>query len=58
MKLGTVTKLDKRIKTTSKKFDDDVIVIFWIFGQFGTVRKPDYVFSNSNLFSWENGKQN
>ena len=39
MKLGTVTKPDKRNKTTSKKFDDDVmsencdvIVIFWVFG--------------------------
>ena len=39
MKLGPVTKLDKRNKTTSKKFDldlmsenNDVIVIFWIFG--------------------------
>ena len=39
MKLGPVTKLDKRNKTTSKKFDldlmsenCDVIVIFWIFG--------------------------
>ena len=39
MKLGPVTKLDKRNKTTSKKFDDgvmsencDVIVIFQIFG--------------------------
>ena len=38
MKLGAVTKLDKRNKTTSKKFDDDfvsencdVIVIFQIF---------------------------
>ena len=25
MKLGPVTKLDKRNKTTSKKFDDDVM---------------------------------
>ena len=25
MKLGPVTKLDKRNKTTSKKFDDEVI---------------------------------
>ena len=65
MKLGPVTKLDKRNKTTSKKFDVDVmsencdvIVIFRIFGQFGAVRRPDsghrvcksYVFSNSNLF--------
>ena len=69
MKLGPVTKLDKRNKTTSKKFDDDVmsencdvIVIFRIFGQFGAVRRPDsghrvcksYVFSNSNLLSYKN----
>ena len=39
MKLGPVTKLDKRNKATSKKIDldvmsenCDVIVIFWIFG--------------------------
>ena len=44
----------------------DVIVIFQIFGQFGAVRKPDsgrrlcksYVFSNSNLLSLKNWKQN
>ena len=69
MKLGPVTKLDKRNKTTSKKFDDDVmsencdvIVIFRIFGQFGAVWRPDsghrvcrsYVFSNSNLLSYKN----
>ena len=48
MKLGSVTKLDKRNKTTSKKIDDDimsencdVIFIFFIFGQFGAVRRPD-----------------
>ena len=48
MKLGPVTKLDKRNKTTSKKFDVDVmsencdvIVIFRIFGQFGAVWRPD-----------------
>ena len=41
MKLGLVTKLDKRNKTASKKFGDDVmsvnwdvIVIFPIYGQF------------------------
>ena len=65
MKLGPVTKLDKRNKTTSKKFDDDVmsencdvIVIFPIYGQFGAIRKPDsgrivcktYIFINSNLY--------
>ena len=69
MKLGPVTKLNKRNKTTSKKFDDavmlgscDVIVIFWIFGQFGAVWWPDsghrvcksYLFSNSNLLSYKN----
>ena len=64
MKFGTVPKLDKRKKTTSKKLDHDVksenydvIVIFRIFGQFGAVQRPDfghslcksYAFSNSNL---------
>ena len=68
MKLGPVTKLDKRNKTTSKKFDDDVmsencdvIVIFPIYGQFGAIRKPDsgrivcktYIFINSNLLSYK-----
>ena len=67
MKLGPVTKLGKRDKTTSKKFDVDVmsencdvIVIFWIFGQSGAVRRPDsgqrvcksYVFSKNNLLSY------
>ena len=74
MKLGPLTKLDKRIKKKSKekkkvkkkkKMDDDVmsencdVVIFWIFGQFGAVRRLDsrhrvckiYVFINSNLLS-------
>ena len=48
MKLEPVTKLDKRNKTTSKKFDDDVmsenydfIDIFPIYGQFGAIWKPD-----------------
>ena len=48
MKLGPVTKLDNRNKTSSKKFVDDaisencdVIVIFRIFGQFRAVRRPD-----------------
>ena len=69
MKLGPVTKLDKRNKTTSKKFDDDVmsencdvIVIFSIYGQFGAIWKPDsrcrvcktYVFINNNLLSYKN----
>ena len=57
----------------SKIFDNDVmsenceaIVTFWIFGQFRAVRRPDsidrvcksYVFSNSNLLSYKNWKQN
>ena len=48
MKLGTVTKLHKKNKETSKKIDYDVmlencdvIVIFPIFGQFRAIRKPD-----------------
>ena len=73
MKLGPVTKLDKRNKTTSKKTDSDVmsgicdvIVIFSIYGQFGPIQKPDsgrivcktYIFINSNLLSSYNWKQN
>ena len=70
MKLGMVTKLDKKNKTLSKNDDDvmsancDVIVIFPIFGQFGAIRKPDserivcktYIFINSNLLSYRNWK--
>ena len=48
MKLASETKLDKRNKTTSKMFVDDVIsknceviVIFPIYGQFGAIRKLD-----------------
>ena len=48
MKLGQVTKLDKRNKTISKNFDNDVmsascdvIVIFPIYGQFGASLKTD-----------------
>ena len=59
--LGSVTILNKRSKTTSKKITNDVssencdvIVIFRIFGQFGAVRGSDsghrvckiYVFIN------------
>ena len=69
MKLGSVTKLDKRNKTTSKKFDDDVmpanfdvIVIFPIYSQFGAIRKPDfgcivcktYILIKSDLLSYKN----
>ena len=69
MKTGPVTKLDKRNKTTSKKFDDEVIsencgviAIFPIYGQFGAIRKPDsgcivcktYIFIKSALLSYKN----
>ena len=46
---GTVTKLDKRDTAIQKKIDDDimstncdVLVIFPIYGQFGTIQKPDF----------------
>ena len=73
MKLGPVTKLDKKNKTTSKKLGNDfmlkncdVIVIFPIYDQFGATRKPDsgcsvcktYIFINSNLSYNKNCKQN
>ena len=69
MKLGPVTKIYKRNKTTSKNFDDEImtencgfIVIFSIYGQFVAIRKPDsgcrvcktYVFITSNLLSYQN----
>ena len=48
MKLGPATKIDKRNKITSKKFDDDVmpancdvIVILLINGKFRAIRKRD-----------------
>ena len=68
MKLGPVTELDRRNKTTSKNFDNDaisaycdVIVILPLYGQFGAIRKPDFgrivykihIFINSNLFSYK-----
>ena len=64
MKLGPVTKLDKRNKSALKKFDDDVmpgysdvIVMFSFYVQFGAFWKPDsrrivckaYIFININL---------
>ena len=49
MKIGPVTKLEKRNKTTSKRFDDsiiskkfDIIIIFSIYDKFGAIRQPDY----------------
>ena len=73
IKLWPVTKLDKRNKTTSKEFDDDVmsencdvIFIFPIYDQFGAIRKSNsrcivcktYGFINSNLLFYKNWKQN
>ena len=69
IKLGPVTKIDKRNKIQSKKFDYDVMsenydvnAIFPIYGQFGAILKPDperivyetYIFIISNLFSYKN----
>ena len=69
MKLGPVTKIEKRNKTTLAKFDNDVmsadcdvIVILAICGQFGAIWKPDsrhivcktYIFIISNLLSYKN----
>ena len=58
MKLGPVAKLDKRNKTTSKKFGDDVmsvncdvIVIFLIHGQFGAICGT-CIFIDGNLLSY------
>ena len=64
MKLGPVTKLDKRNKATSKKIDNDVssanfgvTLNFTIYGQFGAYRKPDsrclVIFINSDLLSYK-----
>ena len=73
MKLGPVTKLDRKNMGTPKQFDDDaasanysVIVIFPIYGWFGAIRNPEsghivydsYIFISSNLFSYNNWKQN
>ena len=67
MKLGPVTKLDKRNTARSNKFDElsescEVIVIFPIYSQSGAIRKPDpgrinyktYIFINSYLLSYKN----
>ena len=68
MKLVPVTKLDKRNKRTSKRFEDDIMspnfhftVIFPIYSQYGAIQKPDsrrivcktYIFINSNLLSYK-----
>ena len=68
MKLGPVTKHDKRNKTTSKKIDVsvisenyNVIAIFTTYSQFGAIRKANsgrivcktYIFINSNFLSYK-----
>ena len=73
MKLGTVTKLDKRNKTTSKKLTMKPcqkvvtsLLFFRFYGQFKAIRKPDsgrlvykpYIFINSQLLPYKNSKQN
>ena len=49
MKLGPVTKLEKKNTATLKKFNEDVMssncdvaVLFQIYGQFGVIGKPDF----------------
>ena len=69
IKLGSVTKLDKRNKKMVEKTEDDVmsrncdvIVIFLIYVQFGAIWKPDsgrivcktQIFINRNLLSYNN----
>ena len=69
MKLGPVTKLDKKTQKTVKKIDYDVmstncdvILIFPIYSQFGAVRKLNsgrivcktYIFKDDNLLSCKN----
>ena len=72
VKLGPVTRLDKKNKTKSKKFYEDamlascdVIVIFPNYGQFAVMRKPDSgsivcktcIFITSNLLFYKSCKQ-
>ena len=49
MKLGPVTKLDKKKHGNVKKIEDDfmltnsdVTVVFPIYGLFGAIQKPDF----------------
>ena len=62
MKLGPVTKLEKKNYDDVMSANCDFIVIFPISGQFGAIRKSDsghlfckiYIFINSNLLSYKN----
>ena len=73
MKLGPVSKIDRKNKTTSKTCDYDVIsencdviAIFPIYSEFGAICKTNsrcivcktYILINSNLLSYKNWKQN
>ena len=68
MKLGPVSKREKKSNTMSKDVGDDVIsknydvtVIFLLHGQSGAIQKPDserivyktYVSINNNLLSYK-----
>ena len=61
MKVGPVTKLNKKNKKTLKKFNDDVmskncdvISIFFIYGQSGSQTSlKTYILIKSNLLSYK-----
>ena len=72
MKLGPVTKLDKKKNVNIKKVWQwryiricDVIVNFQIYGQFEAIQKLEsgrivcktYILINSNFLSYKDGKQ-
>ena len=56
----------KKIDADVMSRNCEVIIIFQINGQFEAIQKPDsgcivcktYIFINSNLLSYKNGKQN
>ena len=69
MKLGPVTNLERKTKSTSKNFDHDVmsancdvIVNFpnlwpvWLYRELesGSIASEPYIFINSNLLSYKN----
>ena len=68
MKLGPVTKIDKRDKKAPKNDDSvmsincDVIIISLIYSHLGAMQKPDsrrivcktYIFINSNFLPYKN----
>ena len=69
MKLGPLTKLDKKKTATSKKIDDDIMeanfdvtYFFLIYGQFAAIWNPDTgawsikltIFIKNNLLSCKN----